>query len=84
MSQSDQEHIEPPGTEAEMTPQADHGETSYKGCDKLVGRVAVITGGGSGVGRGVAIAYGRAGAGNLFRLLNEQEGEGAPAVAGPV
>jgi hypothetical protein len=30
MSQSDQEHIQPPGTEAEMTPQADHGETSYR------------------------------------------------------
>jgi hypothetical protein len=51
MSQSGREHIEPPGTEAEMTPQADHGETSYKGCDKLVGRVAVITGGDSGIGR---------------------------------
>jgi hypothetical protein len=51
MSQSDQEHIEPPGPEAEMTPQANHGETSYKGCDKLVGRVAVITGEDSGIGR---------------------------------
>lgn len=73
MSQSDQEHIEPPGTEAEMTPQADHGETSYKGCDKLVGRVAVITGGDSGIGRAVAIAYAREGADILISYLNEQE-----------
>jgi len=37
MSESDQEHIEPPSTEAEMTPQADRGETSYKESDKLAG-----------------------------------------------
>ena len=42
MSQPDQEQIQPPGTEAEMTPQADHGETSYRGCDRLTGRVAVL------------------------------------------
>ena len=57
MSQSDQEQTAPPGTEAEMTPEADHGETSYRGCDRLTGRVAVITGGDSGIGRAVAIAY---------------------------
>src|ERR687890_2634665 len=81
MSQSDQEHIEPPGTEAEMTPQADHGETSYKGCDKLTGRVAVITGGDSGIGRAVAIAYAREGADILISYLNEQEDEDARETA---
>jgi NAD(P)-dependent dehydrogenase (short-subunit alcohol dehydrogenase family) len=73
MSQSDQEHIQPPGTEAEMTPQADHGETSYRGCDKLTGRAAVITGGDSGIGRAVAIAFAREGADILISYLNEQE-----------
>jgi NAD(P)-dependent dehydrogenase (short-subunit alcohol dehydrogenase family) len=73
VSQSDQEQIEPPGTEAEMTPHADHGEESYRGCERLAGRVAVITGGDSGIGRAVAIAYAREGADILISYLNEQE-----------
>ena len=77
MSQSDQEQIQPPGTEAEMTPQADHGESSYKGSGKLTGRVAIITGGDSGIGRAVAIAYAREGADILISYLNEQEDEDA-------
>jgi NAD(P)-dependent dehydrogenase (short-subunit alcohol dehydrogenase family) len=56
-----------------MTPQADHGENSYRGSDKLKGRVAVITGGDSGIGRAVAIAYAREGADILISYLNEQE-----------
>ena len=81
MSQPDQERIEPPGTEAEMTPQADHGEHSYRGCDKLTGRAAVITGGDSGIGRAVAIAYAREGADVLISYLNEQEDEDARETA---
>jgi hypothetical protein len=50
MSQPDQDQIAPPGTEAEMTPQADHGEESYRGCEKLTGKAAIITGGDSGIG----------------------------------
>jgi NAD(P)-dependent dehydrogenase (short-subunit alcohol dehydrogenase family) len=73
MSQSDQEQIQPPGTEAEMTPAADHGEGSYRGSDKLAGRVAIITGGDSGIGRAVAIAYAREGADVLISYLNDQE-----------
>ncbi|WP_114186522.1 SDR family NAD(P)-dependent oxidoreductase, partial [Microvirga aerophila] len=64
-----------------MTPQADHGETSYRGSDKLIGRVAVITGGDSGIGRAVAIAYAREGADILISYLNEQEDEDARETA---
>lgn len=81
MSQSDQEQIQPPGTEAEMTPQADHGENSYRGCGRLSGRVAVITGGDSGIGRAVAIAYAREGADLVISYLNEQEDEDARETA---
>ncbi len=73
MSQSDQGQIQPPGTEAEMTPQADHGEASYQGSNRLAGLAAVITGGDSGIGRAVAIAYAREGADLLISYLNEQE-----------
>ena len=46
-----------PGTEAKLRPQADHGEDSYKGSGKLEGKRAIITGGDSGIGRAVAIAF---------------------------
>jgi NAD(P)-dependent dehydrogenase (short-subunit alcohol dehydrogenase family) len=62
---------EVPGTDSAMTPQADHGETSYKGSGKLTGRKAIITGGDSGIGRAVAIAFAREGADVLISYLNE-------------
>ncbi len=69
----EQQPQRPPGSDAAMTPQADHGETSYKGCDKLVGKAAVITGGDSGIGRAVAIAYAREGADVLITYLPQEE-----------
>src|SRR5688500_5141830 len=56
-----------------MNPKADHGETSYKGSGKLIGRKAVITGGDSGIGRAVAIAFAREGADVLISYLNEHQ-----------
>jgi NAD(P)-dependent dehydrogenase (short-subunit alcohol dehydrogenase family) len=63
----------PPGQTAEMTPKPDHGEESYKGCGKLEGRAAIITGGDSGIGRAVAIAFAREGADVLISYLPEEE-----------
>ena len=62
---------EVPGSDAEMNPKADHGENSYKGSGKLNGRKAIITGGDSGIGRAVAIAFAREGADVLISYLNE-------------
>jgi NAD(P)-dependent dehydrogenase (short-subunit alcohol dehydrogenase family) len=83
-----------PGSTAKMDPRPDHGETSYKGSGKLKGKKAVITGGDSGIGRAVAIAYAREGADILIAYLDEhddarevkalveQEGRKAVLVAG--
>jgi NAD(P)-dependent dehydrogenase (short-subunit alcohol dehydrogenase family) len=62
-----------PGHEGEMDPKVDHGENSYKGCGKLTGRKAVITGADSGIGRAVAIAFAREGADVLIAYLDEHE-----------
>lgn len=64
---------EPPGTEAQLTPKADHGEASYQGSGKLKDKATVITGGDSGIGRAVAIAFAREGADVLISYLNEHE-----------
>lgn len=64
---------EVPGTTTQMDPAPDHGETSYKGSGKLAGKKAIITGGDSGIGRAVAIAYAREGADVLISYLDEHD-----------
>ncbi len=63
----------PPGMTGQMRPKPDHGEESYRGFGRLQGKAAVITGGDSGIGKAVAIAFAREGADVLISYLNEDE-----------
>ncbi|NNH61997.1 SDR family oxidoreductase [Rhizobium laguerreae] len=62
-----------PGLTAQMDPVPDHGEKSYRGSERLKGKRAIITGGDSGIGRAVAIAYAREGADLVISYLDEDE-----------
>ncbi len=64
-----------PGDTQEMAPRPDHGEDSYRGTGRLRDRRTVITGGDSGIGRAVALAYAREGADVAFTHLGEEEHE---------
>lgn len=68
---------EPPGITSSMQPRPDHGEESYIGCDTLLGKVAIITGGDSGIGKAVAIAMAREGADVVISYKDDIEDEDA-------
>ena len=70
-----------PGSSARMEPEPSYGEDSYVGSGKLAGRVALITGADSGIGRAVALAYAREGADVLLSYLDEEEDAQAAAAS---
>lgn len=69
-----------PDLASKMIPVPDHGETSYRGSGRLAGRKALITGGDSGIGRAVAIAYAREGADVAINYLPEEESDAAEVI----
>lgn len=69
-----------PGLAGKMEPRPDHGETSYKGSGRLVGRKALITGGDSGMGRAAAIAYAREGADVAINYLPDEEADAVEVI----
>ncbi|WP_139064461.1 SDR family oxidoreductase [Gluconobacter morbifer] len=70
-----------PGQTSKMTPQPDHGEQSYVGHGRLRGKSAIITGGDSGIGRAVAIAFAREGADLTLSFLPEEEDDARQAAS---
>ena len=69
----DQQPQPVPGSSSAMRPQPDYGEDSYRGADRLNDKKVLLTGGDSGIGRAVALAYAREGADLVVSYLNEHE-----------
>jgi NAD(P)-dependent dehydrogenase (short-subunit alcohol dehydrogenase family) len=77
----DQNKIPHPGSDRQMNPAPDHGEQSYRGYDRLKGRTALITGGDSGIGRAVALAFAREGADVALSYTPEEEKDASESAA---
>ena len=69
------QHQKKPGLESKVTPRPHYEAPNYNGADKLAGKVALITGGDSGIGRAVAVLFAREGADVAFTYLKEEESD---------
>lgn len=76
-----QQDEEPPGNTGDMEPRPDHGEDSYRGSGRLQDRKTLVTGGDSGIGRAVALAFAREGADVALTYLPEEEDEARETAA---
>jgi NAD(P)-dependent dehydrogenase (short-subunit alcohol dehydrogenase family) len=75
MPEQPAQQLEHPGRESEMDPRPDYGERTYRGSGRLEGRRALITGGDSGIGRAVALAFAREGADVVISHLPEEHAD---------
>jgi NAD(P)-dependent dehydrogenase (short-subunit alcohol dehydrogenase family) len=70
-----------PGLDSKMSPEPDHGEATYTGAERLLGRKALVTGGDSGIGRATAIAYAREGASVVINYLPQEEADAQAVIS---
>src|ERR1051326_3559000 len=76
-----EQHQKKPGLESKVTPRPHYEAPNYKGADKLAGKVALITGGDSGIGRAVAVLFAREGADVAFTYLKEEQSDAKETIA---